>query len=165
MEILAFSLVPNLCLKILRTLQTVSVSVIVPLSFTSCKTGGQFRPCGENSIHTSVCQVTCHGNHGKMALPAKSTEGRCRKTRSCLIERANDGRPCSRMKKNPASFLRCAGNSGKKPEHHGGVGPAEGQGCGKRVFRVLQFQHGGDGRDGDLRIRLFEAAAGRHGPA
>ena len=35
MEILAFSLVPNLCLKILETLQTVFMSVILLFPFTS----------------------------------------------------------------------------------------------------------------------------------
>ena len=63
----------DICLKILLILQTVNVSVILPLSLTSCKTWSAIFN-NKNSIHASVCQVSHYGNRGNLTLPAKSTD-------------------------------------------------------------------------------------------
>ena len=65
----------DICLKILLILQTVSVSVILPLSLTSCKT---WSAIFNNKIKIAqldqFVKSPDHGNRGKSTLPAKSTE-------------------------------------------------------------------------------------------
>jgi len=97
MEILAFSLVPNLCLKILRTLQTISVSVTLPLSLFLRLLNRFIRQ--KDSTHISACQVTYHGITEKWRCRQRARKGENTGPRSCFIERAGGAQPCSKKKK------------------------------------------------------------------